>query len=94
MVSPFRGRAWQQLAATVKRLHPPICGVCDGPIDVTLPGRHPDGWTCDHILPFKTHPHLVMVYSNLRPAHQRCNSSKGARTAKPATSQHYRAEHL
>jgi 5-methylcytosine-specific restriction endonuclease McrA len=94
MVSPFRGRKWQELAATVKRLRPPICGPCGGPIDMTVSGRHPDGWTCDHILPYKTHPHLALVYSNLQPAHQRCNSSKGARTGVPATTSHYRAEHL
>jgi hypothetical protein len=48
------------------------------PIDYdAAPGR-PDSFQADHYRPRSTHPHLALVYSNLRPSCARCNWSRRA----------------
>jgi 5-methylcytosine-specific restriction endonuclease McrA len=54
-----------------------VCWLCG------LPGAD----TVDHILPLSLHPELAHDRSNLAPAHNRCNASKGASTTRtPAAS--------
>lgn len=53
---------------------PPICHLCTKPIDLTLSGNHREGPTLDHLVCQNDggtdHP------SNLKPAHQHCNSRR------------------
>lgn len=57
------------------------CWLCGQRIDYSAPFNHPDSIEPDHVKPRKTHPHLTLDRNNLRPAHCRCNRSKGARAA-------------
>lgn len=63
--------------ATLRATAPPTCWLCHEPIDLTLPGTHPDGWTADHYVP--TSRHGSNALTNLRPAHQRCNNARNNR---------------
>ncbi|MFE3443166.1 HNH endonuclease [Nocardia sp. NPDC059180] len=74
----YKTREWAELRVWAKTFLPWICHVCEEPIAPHLSGRHPRGWTLDHVLPVRTHPHLAYDKSNLKPAHSRCN---GIRTA-------------
>lgn len=59
------------------------CCRCGQPIDYTLPPRHPDSFSVEHVLPLSLHPELAEEPSNLDAAHMRCNSSRGNRDPKP-----------
>lgn len=52
------------------------CQLCDGPVDMALPGK--DRWaaTLDHIIPWSLGG--IDDESNLRLAHRSCNSRRGA----------------
>lgn len=72
---------WRRATARLRREAPPICHVCGRDIDLTLHHTDPWSWTADHVVP------LVVLRAtggdpcdpvNLRPAHRRCNSIKGA----------------
>lgn len=81
-------RAWKALRDRLKGELPPVCYLCGEDIDLRLSGRHPMGWTLDHVVPLVSgvfNPHDV---ANLRPAHMRCNSAKGvgAQPTNPVTS--------
>lgn len=52
------------------------CGICGELIDVRLSGLHPDGPNIDHIIPAIDGG--TDDWSNLQPAHRRCNLAKGA----------------
>lgn len=52
------------------------CGICGETIDTSLSGLHPDGPTIDHIVPAINGG--TDDWSNLQPAHRRCNLSKGS----------------
>lgn len=93
MASPNAGRSgrpWARLVALVRSWRRP-CGICGQPIDYGLEARliaagatpleaanHPDAFTVDHIRSWAGHPELRTDPGNLRPAHRRCNSAKGA----------------
>lgn len=70
-------RAWKTLAAQLKVELPPICHLCGGTIDLSLPHLDRMAWTLDHVLSLHDYPHLAMDPVNLRPAHRSCNSRKG-----------------
>lgn len=94
-----RGRAWEALVSALKARHPSrfVCTLCGGQIDHSLKNRHPMMFSADHIIPQKTRPDLAMVYSNLQPAHLRCNIRKGDRDRMPdapTIRRHYRARNL
>ncbi|USC18124.1 HNH endonuclease [Rhodococcus sp. 11-3] len=55
----------------------PVCGICGGPIDLSLPAGHKESWTLDHIIPLAQGGDPESPY-NVRPAHMRCNSARGA----------------
>ena len=55
------------------------CYLCRRPVDPSLSGRHRLGATLDHIVPLVAGGEHS--YANVRTAHQRCNSAKGARVA-------------
>jgi len=59
-------------------MYPPVCWICHRPIDLTLPARHPESWTLDHLDPVATHGTRVPPIERTRPAHWRCNSSRKA----------------
>lgn len=72
-----RGTArWKELCRRLRKALPPICWVCGEAIDLTLDRNDRWAWTLDHVLPYVTHPELVFVESNLRPAHRYCNSTR------------------
>lgn len=71
------------LVARMRRLvietYGTTCWLCHQPIDITLPASHPRGLTLDHVLPrSRGGSHTI---DNLRPAHRRCNLSRGANLA-------------
>ena len=68
------GRTWHQTRAIVLATRPAICAYCGQPIDLTLPGTHPDGPTVDHLIPVSRGG--TDTPSNLAPMHQRCNAAK------------------
>ncbi|QPE04115.1 HNH endonuclease [Microbacterium schleiferi] len=64
------------------------CWICGQPIDYSLPFGDKEALELDHVKPRKTHPHLLLVPSNCRPSHSRCNRAKGASTVGPALGDH------
>jgi 5-methylcytosine-specific restriction endonuclease McrA len=81
MARPGRNdREWRALCKRLKATLPPICWLCGEEIDLSLSGRHPWGWTLDHVVPLSQAPHLANVESNLRPAHRRHNEQRGTGT--------------
>lgn len=79
MSGPLSTYAWQQAAAECYRLNPPTCWLCNEPIDMTLPWRHPRSKSVDHVIP-RQHGGPLLDQNNLRPAHRTCNVSRGNRT--------------
>ena len=66
------------------------CWLCGGPIDLELSGRHPAGLTLDHVNPrFMGGDEFDM--QGTRPAHNRCNATRGARQAGAARRKHRRS---
>lgn len=65
----------------------PTCHICRGVIDTDLPARHPLSLTADHVEPlaFGGAPD-----GELRPAHYRCNSSRGGRDSSRVRAQRLR----
>jgi 5-methylcytosine-specific restriction endonuclease McrA len=61
------GHRWRRLRKQVLDAND-ICWLC---------GK-PGADTVDHVLPLSIYPELAHDIGNLRPAHQRCNSAKGA----------------
>jgi 5-methylcytosine-specific restriction endonuclease McrA len=56
------------------------CWICRQPIDYQAPPQTPTAFEADHYKPVTTHQWLAYDYTNLRPAHVKCNR---ARQAKP-----------
>ena len=69
MTDPRKTHRWQQLRLTILESSD-VCWLCG----------QPGATEVDHILPYKHFPELVFDISNLRPAHKKCNSSKGSGT--------------
>lgn len=72
------------LVAECKQTYPWICHLCGQPIPV---GRHRDdplAYQADHVWPVRTHPHLEMLLTNLRPSHRQCNRHRSDRPLAPA----------
>ncbi|NYV72973.1 HNH endonuclease [Streptomyces sp. UH6] len=76
--NPRNGRPYRRLAADLRRRGEP-CWLCGHDIDPTLDPRDPWSWTMDHVQPVSRRPDLLLDPANARPAHRRCNSSKGDR---------------
>lgn len=75
--SPGRtGYAWRLTRAWVLDTYT-HCWLCLHPVDLTLPGTHPDGPSVDHVVPLSKGGD-PLDRGNLRLAHLRCNSSRGA----------------
>jgi 5-methylcytosine-specific restriction endonuclease McrA len=53
------------------------CSICHRPINYTLRHPHPLAFTIDHNQPVRSRPDLALSPGNFRPAHWRCNMSKG-----------------
>lgn len=76
---------WRKLAAEFKAYHRPrksLCWLCLTPIDYEL-RTGPWCFETDHYHPRATHPHLMFVWSNLRPSHRRCNRARQAKVVAP-----------
>lgn len=54
-----------------------ICGICSCPIDWSLSGRDPMGFTVDHVTPVSIGG--TDTIDNVRSAHNRCNAKRGVR---------------
>jgi 5-methylcytosine-specific restriction endonuclease McrA len=78
-----KGSRWRRLHAGIKAERHP-CWLCNQAIDYTLDWPDPQSFSVDHVKSLLTHPHLAEDPANLRAAHLSCNSSKGARAARPA----------
>ena len=72
-----RGRAWRNLRTRVL-FEESCCGLCGGWVDKSLPNPHPGAPQVDHIVPVSLAPELVMVRSNLRLVHRKCNLKRNA----------------
>jgi 5-methylcytosine-specific restriction endonuclease McrA len=62
------GHKWRQIREQVLATNT-VCWLCG------LPGAD----SVDHIIPLSVAPELAHDLNNLRPAHRRCNSKKGAK---------------
>lgn len=80
------GRPWRRAWARLRRMPgSDVCALCGRWIDKSLPANDPMSWTADHIDPL-SEGGAETDLSNLRPAHMRCNSSRGngkGRRARP-----------
>lgn len=54
------------------------CALCSLDIDYRLKYPHPMSWSCDHIVPVKEKPSLLMDIGNLQASHLECNYHKGS----------------
>lgn len=80
------GRRWRELQAQVYA-EEDVCWRCGLGVEMLLrevDPNHNDAPSVDHVIPKVIAPHLALVRSNLRLAHRRCNSSRGARVAPTA----------
>lgn len=59
------------------------CWLCGQPIDYRAAPGEPEALDLDHVKPRSTHPHLALDRNNCRPAHARCNRSRGNRNPHP-----------
>lgn len=69
-----------QHRAAIRRTKPP-CGICEQPIDYTLPHTHPLAFVVDHVIPFGPNPTPeriaeLDVLANKQAAHRDCNRAK------------------
>ncbi|MFH8405554.1 HNH endonuclease signature motif containing protein [Streptomyces sp. NPDC018019] len=71
------GARWRTAVAQLKRESSPVCWICGADIDMTLDYRDRMSWTADHVTPLSLGGDPYDP-ANLRPAHRRCNSIKGA----------------
>lgn len=76
------GRPWRRIAAQVLRSNP-VCWLCGHRIDLTLDAKHPMSGTVDHVTSLHQGG-APRDLANLKPAHRRCNSRKGAGDAAPS----------
>ena len=60
----------------------PPCGICDQPIDYTLPHLDPGAYVVDHIVPLNKDG--LDVLENKQAAHRACNREKSDRIPLPA----------
>ena len=69
--------AWQKASARQRALGLP-CALCGRPIDYSAEARTPWAFTADHIVPVSRGGNLLSP-TNIRSAHNRCNTSRGNR---------------
>lgn len=71
-----RGRPWRRLQAQVfaTETH---CHLCGEWVNQTLPPRHPEARSIDHLIPL-AHGGDPLARHNARLAHLGCNARKGA----------------
>ena len=72
-------RAYRRKAAKLRR-NSTTCWICGDAIDITLDHKDPMSWTADHLDPLANGGHAL---GEIKPAHRRCNSSRGARPQPP-----------
>ena len=80
----LRGRAWRVLKDKFRKHCAEInarCWICDQAINYDAKWKDPTSFEADHAKPVSTHPHLALSAANLRPSHQACNRSRGAKPA-------------
>jgi 5-methylcytosine-specific restriction endonuclease McrA len=70
------GRPWRRIRAEVLASNS-VCWLCGHPIDLTLPATHAMSATVDHVVSLAAGGDPRGA-ENLKPAHRRCNSRKGA----------------
>lgn len=78
----LRGRAWRVLKDSFRKRCQELdarCWICDQAINYQANWREPTSFEADHVQPVTTHPHLALLMSNLRPAHQSCNRARGTK---------------
>lgn len=79
--NPRNGRPYRRLVDWLKAQRLP-CWLCGHNIGYELDARHPLSFTLDHLVPLSRGGNLL-DRTNARPAHRRCNSSRGNRTTPP-----------
>lgn len=75
--NPRTGRPYLRLTTWLRSQRLP-CWLCGHNIGYELDARHPLSFTLDHEVPLSKGGSLL-DRANARPAHRRCNSSRGAR---------------
>jgi|SRR5271163_83689 len=76
------GHRWRRLKERFKadcRNRLAVCWRCRQVIDYDAPPQAPWGFEADHYHPCSSHAWLAYDYTNLRPAHSKCNRSRGAK---------------
>lgn len=76
--SDLTGAAYRKARAIGIAQSGGLCLLCAKPIDLALPGTHPDGPTLEHLIPVSRGGHPYHP-GNLHASHLRCNSSRGNR---------------
>ncbi|MFM9681115.1 HNH endonuclease [Streptomyces brasiliscabiei] len=79
--NPRNGRPYRRLVDWLRAQRLP-CWICGHNIGYDLDARHPLSFTLDHLVPLSRGGDLL-DRANARPAHRRCNSSRGNRTTRP-----------
>lgn len=83
-----KGRPHRRISAILKLHLPgtpgPVCWICGEFIDLALHALNPNhrlSFTVDHVIPLSRGG--LPTLENSRPAHRKCNSSKGNRPHRP-----------
>lgn len=85
------GRGWQRATAPVRRAWAQAnapCALCGKPIDYRLRSPHRLALTVDHIVSLWAGG-AALNPANWQPAHQTCNSARGAREGNQRRTQHH-----
>jgi 5-methylcytosine-specific restriction endonuclease McrA len=84
-MNEWRGNAHKRrkITADVKARYGFVCWLCGGGIGV-------GEYSVDHLIPQSVNPSLTWDLDYLRPAHRRCNSSRGAGKRRPTAPKHTR----
>ena len=79
--NPRNGRPYRRFVDWLRAQRLP-CWLCGHDIGYGLDAKHPMSFTLDHLVPLSRGGQLLDK-ANARPAHRRCNSSRGNRTTAP-----------
>lgn len=73
--SDLSTRIWQDFRCGFIATAPPVCVLCGGHVDKTLPGTHRMGPTIDHRIP-RSRGGPLLDPNNCGLAHQHCNAAR------------------
>ena len=87
MTKPHQTAAYRAWRKKVLATCEPVCIRCGYPVDMTLPGNHPDGPSADHEPPVSLTGDIAPDLDGSGIAHLNCNRSHGGRLGAQRTNQ-------